>query len=58
MRENGEERAYVVAPAKKILGVHGPHGAEDPLHPLGVVHVAGLALVAAPDPDGSVLNVG
>ncbi len=54
----GGERAYVVAPAKKVLGVHGPHGAEDSLHPLGVIHVARLTLIAAPDSDGTVLNAG
>lgn len=58
MRVKGGVKAYVVAPAKEVLGVHGPHGAEDPLHPLGVVHVATLTLIAAPDPDGTVLNAG
>ena len=47
---------YVVASAEEVLGVHGPHGPEHPLHPLGVVDVAGLTLISAPDSDGAVLK--
>ncbi len=54
----GGDGIYVVAPAQEVLGVHGPHGAENPLHPLGVVHVARLTLIAAPDSDGTVLDAG
>jgi hypothetical protein len=47
---------YVIASSEEVLGVHGPHGPEYPLHPFGVVYVAGLALVSAPDSDGAVLT--